>query len=176
MSELLESGEVVPVVDRCFPLRELPEALRYRAAGHAGGKVIIAMAHTGGCVFSASSSKERDVHTFEKTAHTEARGVTLSTVWIFVVINIVVADIIGFLNPGALEAMMTGSTGFEITQGLILVFAVLFQIPIAMIPLSRILPYRVNRWANIIASVITILSSRRLRRRRCNASPPPQPA
>ncbi|NJM07226.1 NAD(P)-dependent alcohol dehydrogenase [Candidatus Gracilibacteria bacterium] len=33
ISGLLDSGALVPVVDRCFPLRELPEALRYRAAG-----------------------------------------------------------------------------------------------------------------------------------------------
>jgi hypothetical protein len=31
------------------------------------------------------------------------------------------------------------------------------EIPIAMIFLSRVLKYRANRWANIIASVITIL-------------------
>jgi len=81
----------------------------------------------------------------------------LSTLWLFVVLNIIVADIVRFLNPGALEAIMTGSTGFEITEGLILVFALLLQIPIAMMLLSRVLPYRVNRWANIIASIITIL-------------------
>jgi NADPH:quinone reductase-like Zn-dependent oxidoreductase len=46
VSGLLESGEVVPVVDRCYPLRELPEALRYRAAGHARGKIVITMEHT----------------------------------------------------------------------------------------------------------------------------------
>lgn len=95
--------------------------------------------------------------TFEQTVHTASRRVTLSTLWIFVVCNIIVADIVGFLNPGALEAIMTGATGFEITQGLILVFAVLLQVPIAMIVLSRVLPHRVNRWANIIASIITIL-------------------
>lgn len=43
--------------------------------------------------------------TFEKTIHTEARGVMLSTLWIFVACNIIVADIVGFLNPGALETM-----------------------------------------------------------------------
>lgn len=83
--------------------------------------------------------------------------VKLSTLWIFIVFNIVFADVVGFLNPGTLEDIMTGSTGFEITQGLLLVFAVLLEIPIVMIFLSRILKYRANRWANIIAAVITIL-------------------
>ena len=91
------------------------------------------------------------------SVNTEARNVMLSTLWIFVVFNIIVADIVGFLNPGTLEAIITGSTGFELTQGLLLVFAVLLQIPIAMILLSRVLTHRINRWANIVASVITIL-------------------
>lgn len=97
------------------------------------------------------------MHPSVQNVRAETKGVVLSTLWIFIVLNIILADIVGFLNPGALETIMTGSTGFEVTQELILVFAVLLQVPIAMILLSRALPYRVNRWANIIASVITIL-------------------
>jgi NADPH:quinone reductase-like Zn-dependent oxidoreductase len=43
VSGLLEAGDVVPGVDRCFPLRELPEALHYHAAGLACGKVVITL-------------------------------------------------------------------------------------------------------------------------------------
>lgn len=97
------------------------------------------------------------MHTSVQNVRAETRGVMLSTLWIFVVCNIIIADIVGFLNPGALETIMTGSTGFEVTQELILVFSVLLQVPIAMILLSRVLPRELNRWANIAASVITIL-------------------
>ena len=83
--------------------------------------------------------------------------VRLSTLWIFVMFNMVFADIVGFMNPGALEDIMTGNVGIEITQELLWVFSILLEIPIAMIILSRVLPYRINRWANIIAAVITIL-------------------
>lgn len=83
--------------------------------------------------------------------------VKLSTLWIFVMFNMAFADIVGFLNPGTLKDIMTGSVGFEITQELLLIFSILLEIPIAMIFLSRILKYRANRWANIIAAVITIL-------------------
>jgi len=41
IKELLEAGKVVPVIDRCYPLREVPEAIRYLEAGHARGKVVI---------------------------------------------------------------------------------------------------------------------------------------
>ena len=41
MKELLEGGEVTPVIDRCYPLSQVPEALRYLGEGHARGKVVI---------------------------------------------------------------------------------------------------------------------------------------
>ena len=44
LAELLSSGQINSVIDRCYPLAELPEALRYLAEGHAQGKVIITVA------------------------------------------------------------------------------------------------------------------------------------
>ena len=44
MKELLESGKVKPVIDRCYPLSEVPDALRYLEEGHARGKVVITVA------------------------------------------------------------------------------------------------------------------------------------
>jgi NADPH:quinone reductase-like Zn-dependent oxidoreductase len=41
--ELLEAGSVVPVIDRSYPLGETAEAFRYLEAGHARGKVVIAV-------------------------------------------------------------------------------------------------------------------------------------
>jgi Sec-independent protein secretion pathway component TatC len=96
------------------------------------------------------------MNTIEKTARFDVRS-KLSTLWIVVLFNMVFADIVGFMNPGALEGIMRGATGFEITQGLLVVFAVLLEIPIAMIFLSRVLPRRANQWANTAAAVITIL-------------------
>lgn len=81
----------------------------------------------------------------------------ISVLWIVVMINMVFADICSFMLPGNLNDIMTGNTPFEITQEIMLVFAIVLEIPIAMIFLSRVLKYRANRWANIIASVITIL-------------------
>jgi NADPH:quinone reductase-like Zn-dependent oxidoreductase len=44
LKELLEAGKVKPVIDRCYTLREVPEALRYYGEGHAKGKVVITIA------------------------------------------------------------------------------------------------------------------------------------
>jgi NADPH:quinone reductase-like Zn-dependent oxidoreductase len=41
LSELLEAGKVVPVIDKCYPLAETAEAFRYLEEGHAKGKVVI---------------------------------------------------------------------------------------------------------------------------------------
>jgi NADPH:quinone reductase-like Zn-dependent oxidoreductase len=45
MKELLEGGKVVPVIDRRYTLREVPEAIRYLEEGHARGKVVITVDH-----------------------------------------------------------------------------------------------------------------------------------
>ena len=39
--ELFEVGKVIPVIDKRYPLRETPEALRYFGEGYARGKVVI---------------------------------------------------------------------------------------------------------------------------------------
>jgi NADPH:quinone reductase-like Zn-dependent oxidoreductase len=41
LKELVESGKITPVIDRTFPLREVPEAIRYLESGQAQGKVVI---------------------------------------------------------------------------------------------------------------------------------------
>jgi NADPH:quinone reductase-like Zn-dependent oxidoreductase len=43
--ELFEAGKIVPVIDRRYPLSEVPEALRYLEEGHARGKVVITVEH-----------------------------------------------------------------------------------------------------------------------------------
>jgi NADPH:quinone reductase-like Zn-dependent oxidoreductase len=41
LKELLEAGKITPVIDRTYPLSELPEAIRYLEEGDARGKVVI---------------------------------------------------------------------------------------------------------------------------------------
>jgi NADPH:quinone reductase-like Zn-dependent oxidoreductase len=41
LKELIESGTLTPVLDRSYPLSEVPEAIRYLEEGHAQGKVVI---------------------------------------------------------------------------------------------------------------------------------------
>ena len=85
------------------------------------------------------------------------RKVKLSTLWIVVLFNMIFADIVGFMNPGVLAGIMSGNTGIKVTEELLLVFSILLEIPILMVFMSRILSDNINRWANIIASLITIV-------------------
>ncbi|MBY9021729.1 MAG: zinc-binding dehydrogenase, partial [Candidatus Lokiarchaeota archaeon] len=45
IKELIESGKVVPTIDRRYPLSEVAEALRYFEEGHPQGKIVITMEH-----------------------------------------------------------------------------------------------------------------------------------
>jgi NADPH:quinone reductase-like Zn-dependent oxidoreductase len=45
VKELLEACKVKPVIDRCYPLSEVADAIRYLEEGHAQGKVVITVAH-----------------------------------------------------------------------------------------------------------------------------------
>lgn len=43
LTALIERGAVKPIIERCYPLAELAEALRYLDTGHARGKLVITM-------------------------------------------------------------------------------------------------------------------------------------
>lgn len=86
--------------------------------------------------------------------HTKTR---LSILWVVVMFNMVFADILTFIKPEALQKLWAGQAGVQITDELLLVFAIVLEIPITMIVLSRVLQPEANRWANTAAAVITTL-------------------
>ena len=46
LKDLLEAGEVVPVIDRRYPLSEAADAIRYLEKGHAQGKIVLTVEHS----------------------------------------------------------------------------------------------------------------------------------
>ena len=80
--------------------------------------------------------------------------VKLSTLWIVVILNMIFADIFSVMVeivdkdtleiPGNVKVIMA-------------IAAVITNIPILMIYLSRILPYKANRVTNIIAGIFTVI-------------------
>jgi len=83
--------------------------------------------------------------------------IKLSILWVVVMLNMVFADILSFMLPGFLNTLINGETDIIISQGLLLIFAILLEIPILMIFFSRVLKYRINRILNIVAAVISIV-------------------
>ncbi len=82
----------------------------------------------------------------------------LSTLWIFILFNMIFRDLHQFGKEGFVEEMMSGVVnGVIITEELMLFGGFLAEIPIVMVLLSRILHDKANKWANIIASLITCL-------------------
>lgn len=43
LTDLMQSGKVTPVIDRVYPFKQLPEAMRYLEEGHAKGKVVVTL-------------------------------------------------------------------------------------------------------------------------------------
>ncbi|MDA3851782.1 MAG: DUF6326 family protein [Spirochaetaceae bacterium] len=83
--------------------------------------------------------------------------IIISTLWVVVMFNMAFADILTFITPGVMADIVSGNMDVTITPLIMLVFALLIEIPIAMIFLSRILKAKANRICNIIASILTIL-------------------
>lgn len=85
------------------------------------------------------------------------RRTRLSLLWVFVMLNMIFADILSFMNAETLQQFLAGHAGqIAITPGFLLLAAVLTEIPIAMVVLSLVLPQRAARWANVAAGLFTV--------------------
>ena len=83
------------------------------------------------------------------------RKVLLSTLWIFVVLNMLYCDVVSLMDAGLLKQYLSGTVGgMEFTQGYLLGAGIWMAVLIAMVLLSRVLPYGANRWANIIVGIL----------------------
>lgn len=81
--------------------------------------------------------------------------IVLSVLWVFVLMNMIYADILNTLKPGYLAELEQVSTTMSGVG--VLFFAVLMEIPIIMIPLARLLNRRANRIAHFIAVPLSVL-------------------
>ena len=79
----------------------------------------------------------------------------LSTLWVFVLFNMIFRDLHQFLNPVAFQEMR--SYHFSETQ--VLLFGFMLEIPVSMVLLSQVLPMKVNKWVNLFASLFTLLGA-----------------
>ena len=86
------------------------------------------------------------------------RRILLSTLWVFVVLNYLYCDVVSLMDAQLLKQYLTGTVGgIEMTQGFLLGAGVLMALWIAMVLLSRVLPYGPNRWINVGAGIVATL-------------------
>jgi len=84
----------------------------------------------------------------------ERRGL-LSVLWIFLTVNYIFCDVFTLMYSPELKQIMNGSIGgIEITQGFLLSFALIMELAMVMIVLSKYLPYPVNRLSNIVVALL----------------------
>lgn len=76
--------------------------------------------------------------------------------WIFLTANYLYCDVFSHMQPEVLKGLVTTGelSGLQVTDPFLLASALLMEIPIAMIVLSRVLKFNVNRGANIIAGTL----------------------
>ena len=87
---------------------------------------------------------KEELNTDQTTSEKVGAKVLLSTLWLFAMLTYTYGDVVTLMDPVKHGTM-------ALTEGFLLGGSIIMMIPISMVLLSRILPYRVNRWANIIA-------------------------
>ncbi len=81
--------------------------------------------------------------------------IRLSMLWVFAMFNYLYADVMTLIDPTSLAEIRAGQVGpMQISQGMLLAAAVLMETAIAMVLLARLLPYKANRWANMIIGIL----------------------
>ena len=86
--------------------------------------------------------------------------VALPALWIFMVLNYLYCDVLSLFDPAVLRDVVAGHASggtVQITPEFLLASAVLMEIPMAMILLTRVLRHALSRWANVAAAAFMIL-------------------
>lgn len=83
------------------------------------------------------------------------KKVVLSTLWIFLTVNFIFCDVFTLMHSEDLKNLVNGTVdGIHITQGFLLGFALMMEIPMVMILLSRVLKYRLSRILNLVSAIL----------------------
>ena len=81
--------------------------------------------------------------------------IVLTGLWIAVMLTYLLGDVIRIFAGDFEEGNLVG--GFEMTQGLWLLIAVIMLVPIVMLVLTLTVSYPAIRWITIVATVLVVL-------------------
>jgi len=78
--------------------------------------------------------------------------------WAFLALNYIWCDHLSNMEAAVLKGLLDGNiAGIRVTQGFLLFSGISMEIPVLMILLSAVLPYRANRIANAGAAALMIV-------------------
>lgn len=77
----------------------------------------------------------------------------LSTLWIFILFNMILRDLHEFPTEGYIEELIA----LKLSQKVMLFYGFMVEIPILMVLFSRLLNDTANKWANVMAASISLL-------------------
>ncbi len=86
------------------------------------------------------------------------KKIILSFSWIFLVVNFIFCDVFTLMYSADLQDILNGRVGtMELTQEFLFGFAILMEIPMLMIILSRFAKYKWNRIFNIAMPLLLFI-------------------
>jgi len=84
--------------------------------------------------------------------------IKISALWASVMFCYIYGDYFGLYEPGTLQEMLSGKTGFLGTQGGLLGTSAIMAVPGLMVFLSLVLKPRLNRWLNVgLGAIYTLI-------------------
>lgn len=79
----------------------------------------------------------------------------LSTLWVFLVLNFIFCDVFSLMHSEDLKNILEGNIdGMPLTQDFLLSFAIIMEVPMVMILISRFLKQKFNRILNLIFGIL----------------------
>ena len=101
---------------------------------------------------------ESKIEALKLSTENDYKQKKLSTMWTVVSLNMIGADVLASYIPGTQDEVEKFAGGKENVKYFMLSGAIIYEVPISMIFLSRYLPYKVNRWTNVAAAALTALT------------------
>lgn len=85
----------------------------------------------------------------------------LSSLWVFLTVNYIFCDVFTLMYSKELTQILAGNiSGIEVTQEFLLAFAVIMQLPMLMIVLSKVLKYKYVRVLSVaIGALLTLVQA-----------------
>jgi len=93
-----------------------------------------------------------------KEKQSEQIPMLLSKLWVFLSLNYILCDLLSNMEMSVIRGLFEGNiAGIPMSEGFLLLAEISLEIPILMVVLSTILPYKANKRLNIGVGILMII-------------------